>query len=414
VRVLNVNKFHYRRAGAETVYFDTARLLAAHGHEVVPFAMQHPQNEPTPWSRFFPSYIEFRAKGGPAERLARAGRVLYSLEARDCMRRVLAEARPDLVHLHNYAHQLSPSILDAMREARVPVVQTLHDYKSTCPVYQHRTPDGEVCERCLGGRYYHCVVHRCNAGSLPMSLVNAAEMTWHRLRGSFDAVDVFICPSRFEYAKLLESGVARARLAEVPHYVFAQDFQPCHDPGGHALFAGRLSPEKGLATLLEALARVPGCRLVLAGDGPQRAVLEARVRELGIGGRTRFAGHLTGAAYDREWQGAAFLVLPSELWEVRPMVIHEAYARGKPVLSTRIGSIPEIVRDGETGRLVAPRDPGALAAGLAEMSGDAARLAGWGRAARLYVETELTPERHWAALEGVYRRALERHGRQWA
>ena len=414
MRVLSVNKFHYRRAGAETVYFDTARLLAERGHETVPFAMQHPRNEPTPWSRFFPSHVEFRAPGGPRDRLARAARVIYSLEARDCMRRALAEARPDLVHLHNYAHQLSPSILDAAREARVPVVQTVHDYKPTCPTYQHRTPDGQVCERCLGGRYYHCVVHRCNAGSLPMSLVNAVEMTWHRLRGSYEAIDLYLCPSRFEYAKLLEAGVPGERLAEVPHYVFARDFAPCHDPRGHVLFAGRLSPEKGLATLLAAHARVAGSRLVLAGDGPQRAWLEARARELGVAGRTRFAGHLTGADYDRAWDEAALLVLPSEWWEVRPMVLHEAYARGKPVLTTRIGSIPEIVRDGVTGRLVAPRDPAALAAGLAEMLGDPERLAAMGRAGRAYLESELTPERHWAALEAAYRRALERHGRRWA
>jgi glycosyltransferase involved in cell wall biosynthesis len=196
----------------------------------------------------------------------------------------------------------------------------VHDYKPTCPTYQHRTPDGQVCERCLGGRYYHCVVHRCNAGSLPMSLVNAAEMTWHRLRGSYEAIDLYLCPSRFEYAKLREAGVPGERLAEVPHYVFARDFAPCHDPRGHVLFAGRLSPEKGLATLLAAHARVAGSRLVLAGDGPQRAWLEARAGELGVAGRTRFAGHLTGADYDRAWDEAALLVLPSEWWEVRPMV----------------------------------------------------------------------------------------------
>lgn len=413
MRVLSVNKFYYRRAGAETAYFDSLRLLAEHGHEVVPFAMQHPENEPTPWSRFFPSYVEFRAAGGAGERLRRAQRVLYSLEARDCMRRVLAEARPDLVHLHNYAHQLSPSILDAAREARVPVVQTLHDYKLTCPVYLHRTPAGEVCERCLGGNYLHCAVHRCNAGSLTMSAVNALEMTWHRMRGTLNAIDLFCCPSRFQCAKLLEAGIDPGRIAHVPHSVFTREFAACHDAGGPALYAGRLSPEKGLVTLLEAHARAPASRLVLAGDGPQRAELEARVEALGVGERTRFAGLLRGAEYDRVWREAAFLVLPSECYEVRPMVIHEAYARGKPVLATRIGTIPEIVPDGETGRLVPPADPEALAAGLGWMREDTARLVALGKAGRAYAETELNPERQWTAQEAAYARALERHGRRW-
>src|SRR5262249_17892080 len=133
VRVVNVNKFHYRRAGAETAYFDLARLLEERGHEVIPFAMLHPENEPTPWSRFVAPEVEFRAPAGPWERLRRAANVLYSRPARDRFAALLREARPDLVHLHNIAHQLSPSILDAAREAGVPVVQSLHDYKLTCP-----------------------------------------------------------------------------------------------------------------------------------------------------------------------------------------------------------------------------------------------------------------------------------------
>ena len=220
MRVLNINKFHYRRAGAETVYFNLARLLESRGHEVIPFAMQHPRNEKSEWDRFFPSYVEFRTPGSLVEKSRRAMRVLYSTESRDRLRELLKEARPDIAHLHNIAHQLSPSILDALREADVPVVQTLHDYKLTCPVYTHRT-GGKICERCKGGRFYQCAIHRCNGRSFAMSLTNAVEMSWHRMRGSYDSVDVFLCPSQFLLAKCREYGVHRDRLAFVPHYVFA-------------------------------------------------------------------------------------------------------------------------------------------------------------------------------------------------
>jgi glycosyltransferase involved in cell wall biosynthesis len=410
MRVVNANKFYYQKGGAETAYFETARLLEEHGHEVVPFAMQHPENEPTPWSRFFPSRVEFRAPGGAGSKIARAARVIWSREARDCMRALLAEARPDLVHLHNIAHQLSPSILEPVKDAGLPAVQSLHDYKLTCPTYLHRTPAGEICERCKGGRYVECVVHRCNANSVSMSLVNAAEAYWHAARHSYDTVDLFLCPSAFQYAKCLEFGMPAERLALVPHFVYASDFTPRFEPGSHALFAGRLSAEKGVNTLLDAVAAVPGLRLVLAGEGPDRAALEERAARLGLGDRVRFAGYLRGADYESAWREAAFLVLPSECYEVRPMVIHEAYARGKPVVTTRIGSIPEIVGEGVTGLLVKPGDASALASALAAMSREPERRVEMGRAARAYAERELGPERHWQALRAAYDRVLEKHG----
>jgi glycosyltransferase involved in cell wall biosynthesis len=411
MRVLNVNKFYYRRAGAETAYFNLTRLLEERGHEVVPFAMQHPENEATPWDRYFPSRVEFRARGSMFDKARRAARVIYSREAKDCMRRLLSETKPEIAHLHNIAHQLSPSILDALREADIPVVQTLHDYKLTCPVYTHRT-EGRICERCKGGRFYHCVVHRCNGHNLAMSLTNAAEMTWHRMRRSYDTVDVFLCPSTFLLAKCLEFGIERERVAWVPHFVFADDYAPHPSPGDYALYAGRLAEEKGLWTLMAAHKRQPSSRLVLAGDGPMRESLEAFVRRGGLAERTRFTGHLRGEAYEQVWRDAAFLVLPSEWFEVRPMVIHESYARGKPVVTTKIGTIPEIVREGETGLLVPPGDDQALGAAIADLLSAPERLESMGRRARAFVVSELTPQAHVAALETAYRTAQARHPRR--
>ncbi len=411
MRVLNVNKFHYRRAGAEAAYFQLSRLLVERGHEVIPFAMRHPRNEATPWAEYFPSQVEFRAPGSLAERARRAGRVLYSREARDGLSRLLARARPDLAHLHNIAHQLSPSILDALDEAGIPTVQTLHDYKLTCPVYTHRT-GGRVCERCRGGRYWNCALHRCNAGSLSMSLVNAAEMAWHRRRKTYEAVDLFLCPSTFLLAKCIEHGIEPERLHWVPHFVYAGDFAPRREPGAFVLYAGRLSEEKGVGTLLRSLRHAPSARLHVAGQGPQRAELEALVEREGLQGRVRFLGHLAGDDYERAFDEAAFLVVPSEWWEVRPMVIHEAYARGRPVLASRCGTIPEIVIEDETGRLFETGDVIGLGRAIEELLADRATLARLGRGARAFVERELTPERHYEALRSAYDKALERRSRR--
>jgi glycosyltransferase involved in cell wall biosynthesis len=368
--------------------------------------MAHPENRETPWAKHFVSQVEFRGRRSLWGDVGRAARVVYSLEARRKMDALVREARPRVAHLHNIAHQLSPSILDALAAHRVPIVQTMHDYKLVCPVYTFRS-QGETCERCRGGRFWHVVERRCNAGSLPLSATNMAEAYVHAWRRTYDHVHVFHCPSLFVLAKLLEFGVPRARLAFVPHFVDAQAFTPAYGGGRYAFFAGRLAEEKGVDVLLAAHARTPGLELVIAGEGPRREALEASLRP-DQRGRVRFAGHLTGAAFDEAWAGASCLVLPSTWYEVRPMAIHEAYARGKPVVSSRLGSIPEIVEDGVTGRLVPPGDPAALGEAMRELVLDGARAEAMGRAGRALVESRYGPARHLEAMLAVYAQAEAR------
>ncbi|MEO6463528.1 MAG: glycosyltransferase family 4 protein [Candidatus Eisenbacteria bacterium] len=406
MRVLAAHKYYWPKAGAETYLFALERLLTAAGHEVVPFAMAHPANLPTPWAKHFVSQVEFRGRRNWWDDVGRAARVVYSNEARKRMDALLREAPPQVAHLHNIAHQLSPSILDALAAHRVPVVQTMHDYKLLCPVYTFRS-QGETCERCKGGRYWHVVERRCNADSLPLSATNMVEAYVHAFRRTYDRVHVFHCPSLFVLAKMLEFGVPRERLAFVPHFVDAAAFTPAFGGGHYAFFAGRLAEEKGVDVLLRAHAQVPGLELVIAGEGPLRAALEASLTGEQRG-RVRFAGHLTGDAFDEAWAGASCLVLPSTWYEVRPMVIHEAYARGKPVVSSRLGSIPEIVEDGITGRLVPPGDTRALGEAMRELVDDGPRAEAMGRAGRDLVETVYGPARHLEAMLGLYAQAEAR------
>ncbi len=403
------HKFHWAKAGAEAYVLRLTRLLEDAGHTVIPFAMEHPNNLPSPYAKHFVSRVEFRGRRNPFTDLGRAARVIHSSEARAKLARLLREEPVDVAHLHNIAHQLSPSILAPLAKAGVPIVQTMHDYKLVCPVYTFRS-QGEVCERCKGGRYYETVLRRCNAGSLPLSLTSAAEAYVHRLFASYRRVHVFHCPSLFLMAKLIEHGVARERIAFVPHFVDAQAYAPAFGGGRYALFAGRLSEEKGLATLFEAHRLSPGLELVIAGEGPMRAALEARVTPEQRS-RLTFAGHLSGDAYDQAWAGAACLVLPSEWYEVRPMVIHEACARGKAVVTTRLGSMPEIVEDGVTGLLVPPADPAALGAAMAALVADPARAEAMGRAGRAMVSALYDPASHLKAMLDVYAQAARRAGR---
>ena len=403
MNVLMAHKFYYEKAGAEAYVFRLTRLLEAAGHTVIPFAMEHPQNLASPYSKYFVSRVEFRGRRNLLTDVGRAARVIWSREAESKLAALLRDVKIDVAHLHNIAHQMSPSILTPLARARVPIVQTMHDYKLLCPVYTFRSK-GEVCERCKGGHYWNAVSRRCNADSLPLSLTSATEAAVHRGLHSYGKVHVFHCPALFVMAKMLEHGVPRDRLAFVPHFVDAASYAPAFGGGGYALFAGRLSEEKGLFTLLEAHRLTPGLRLVIAGDGPLRAALEERVageqKE-----RLTFAGHLTGDAYDRAWSEAACLVLPSEWYEVRPMVIHEAMARGKAVVATRLGTIPEIVEEGVTGLLVEPGAPYALGAALRALVDEPARAEAMGRKGRAVVETLYSPAAHLASMLDVYGQA---------
>src|SRR5512140_1937716 len=208
------HKFWWPKAGAEAYVLRLTRQLEAAGHTVVPFAMAHPNNLPTPYAKYFPSEVEFRGPRRPLEDLGRAARVLWSREARTRLEQLLREVPIDVAHLHNIAHQLSPSILGPLARRGIPIVHTAHDYKLLCPVYTFRT-HGEICERCRGGRYWNAVLRRCNADSLPLSATSAAEAALHRVLGSYRRVHVFHAPSLFLMAKLVEHGIPRARIAFV-------------------------------------------------------------------------------------------------------------------------------------------------------------------------------------------------------
>jgi len=288
----------------------------------------------------------------------------------------------------------------------VPSVQTLHDFKLVCPTYRMLSGD-RICERCAGGRYYSALLERCNRGSLLRSAVNVVESYLHAALGSYDAVDRFLCPSRFLLDKVAAFGVDAARLQHLPLF-FDGAATPSFAPGHYAVFVGRLSPEKGLATLIAAAAR-SSTPLVVVGDGPQRAELEATVARQDLDG-VRFTGHLDGAALDDVRRQAAFSVVPSEWYENFPLAVVESMALGKPVVASRLGGLAEMVDDGVTGRLVATGDVDAWAKVLAELASAPATLESMGRAARAKVEAEWSADRHADRLTDAYAAVTARAG----
>ena len=270
--LLNINKFHYRRGGADIVYLEQSRLLRDRGWRVAEFSMHHPQNLDSEWSRYWVDEMDIDGDYSVVDRLVRAGRVVWSGQARNRLERLLDDVDVDVAHAHNIYHQLSPAILPLLHGRGIPTVLTTHDLKLACPAYQMMTHDG-VCERCKGGRLHQVVAQRCIKGSRAASAIIFAEAAAHRLMKTYQrSVDRFVSPSRFYIDKFAEWGWDRERFAHIPNHIAPHEFTPADpsiDGAGEAfVYFGRLSPEKGVETMIRAAARadVPLWLVVTGAD----------------------------------------------------------------------------------------------------------------------------------------------------
>jgi glycosyltransferase involved in cell wall biosynthesis len=409
MRILHVNKFLYRRGGAEGYMLDLASRQAAAGHEIEFFSTKHPQNEPSTYERFFPDYIELHPPPESwSDRARAAARIIYSRSAEVGLARVLDLHRPDIVHLHNIYHHLSPSVLRPLRVRGIPSVMTLHDFKLACPTHRFMA-NGKVCEACVPRRFFMASLKRCHEGSLSMSTLNGIELAAHTLFRMYEPVDLFLCPSRFMMTKMTAAHVFPPRLRWVPNFVDAAAIDRKPTPGGGVVYAGRLSEEKGVETLVRAAPQVDA-GIDVVGDGPDRDALERLAEQVGATNVT-FRGHVGRDAVHGLVRDAAVGVMPSRGYENAPMGILEAFACGVPVVGTSHGGIPELIEPGVDGDLVAPGDHAGLAAALNRFTGDPAMAFAQGDAGRRKVETEFSPEDHLTRLDRVYREATALAGR---
>jgi glycosyltransferase involved in cell wall biosynthesis len=405
LKVLAVNKYHYLKGGAERYYFELSRMLEERGHEVVSFSMEGDQNEPSEHADLFVSPARFDERSTIGDRIRAAARVVYSVEARRKIEALIDRVRPDVAHLHNIAHQLSPSILYGLKARGVPVVQTLHDYKLVCPNFQMFV-DGAVCERCRGGRYYRAVAHRCMHGSRARSLTVCAEAYVHAALGTYRRlVGLFVSPSRSLRDRMVAHGVAAPRIVHVPHAISLEGYEPAYDAGEYAAYVGRLASGKGVETVLSAAARLRGVRFRIAGEGPLGEALRARAADMGLD-NVEFLGYVTGDELCAAFSGALCVIVPSECLENSPITVFESFAYGKPVIGASIGGIPELVVEGETGLLFRPGDAAGLAEKVEQLAADRRRAGRMGRAGRARLEHDHSPRLHCDRILDVYERVI--------
>jgi len=399
--IVSINNYHYRRGGADVVFLEHNRLFEERGMRVVPFAMRHPRNLPSPWESHFVEEVELGNTYGPLEKLRNAAKAIYSFEARRKLGALIDEVAPALCHAHNVYHHLSPSILSLIAGRGIPLVMTLHDLKLACPNYTMLSR-GEVCERCKGGKLYNAAVGRCMKGSLALSAWVTVESYLHAWLQSYARnVDVFVVPSQFFIEKFVEWGFERQRFVNIPNFVAVEQLEAEYASGDRIVYVGRLSREKGLVTLVRAAASAK-VGVTLIGTGPEAANVAALAEAERAD--VRFAGYLNGRELHDAIRAARAVVLPSECYENAPLAVLEAYALGKPVIGSNLGGIPELIQQGKTGYVFTPGDVESLATVLRQVfdTTDGA-IAEMGRASRVLVEREYTEQHYFDRMLALYR-----------
>lgn len=337
---------------------------------------------------------------GLRSKLRVAARTSYSRFARDDLAREIAEFGPVIVHVHNFFPLLSPSVYDACRGAGVAVVQTLHNYRTIC-ANPALTRDGHPCEDCIGASPYQAVLHGCYRGSRIGSLAVARMIDTHRRRGTWThKVDRFIALSAFSKGRFVAAGFPADRIEVKPN--FAEDRRIAVPPArAGALYVGRLGSEKGISTLLRAWSGLD-VPLRIVGEGPLRALIDNTT-----GPNILALGRKTPAEVASEMAQAAFLILPSQVYENFPMVIAEAFCQGLPVIASRIGALAEIVEDGATGLLFSSGNAEDLATKARWSHQHPEEMSAMGANARRLYEQRYSPCVNFRQLMSIYEAALQ-------
>ena len=409
MRILYCNKYNFAFSGTEVYLFELMDLMRTHGHQAELFSMADPRGEPTRYDQHFVPAIDFKgARAGVLRSARQAAHALYSRQARQKLREMVNEFRPDVAHVRNIYHHLSPSILWELKAQGIPVVYHLNDFKLLCPSY-NMVAQGRACERCRGGKFWHVLTEGCYAGPPGATLVLAAEAYLHKWLRSYETcVARFLVPSHFVQQKLVESGWDAEKITVLPHFQKIPSRQgPDPLPGAPILYFGRLSPEKGLTDLVRAMQHLPGVSLRIAGEGPQREELEGLVSDLNLT-NVEFAGQVAGAELSRLISSSRFTVLPSRAYETLGKSILESYAWGRAVVASDLGSRRELVHEGETGVLFRAGDVAQLAGAISFLVERPKLAAEMGAAGRTLATNHHSAERHYAAITDLYEQLAPR------
>lgn len=387
----------YQQTGGEHTAVAAQRtLLQRHNHQVIEYTRDNAEIDAYSLREkalFFPRTVHSQ----------RTARELTELVQRE---------RPDIAHVHNVFPLLTPTAYRALTAAGVPIVQTIHNFRLLCPNGLFLT-HGQICERCKHGNTLHAVRLRCYRDSLPLSALYAATIGLHRQAGTFNHIDCFLTLTEFSKRKLLEGGLAPAEKIKVLGNFLADPLpipdETCRQPN-QVLFLGRLSSEKGPEVFVRAAADLPDTTFLVAGDGPERARLEALAQSLPTP-NVRFLGQVGSEVKWDLLRSVQATVVPSTCYENLSYTVLESWAVATPVVVSDSGSFPYVVTNGADGLTFPVNDVQGLQAAIRALLSGPPRARQMGYHGRSKVEQEYSEAAHYAKLLAVYSSLAERFGK---
>ncbi len=386
MRILTVHNKYKFRGGEDAVREDEERLLTEHGHEIE-------------------NYFGDNQQVNASNLISTGIKAIWSSESYRGIRATLRRQNYDMVNCHNTFPLISPSVYYAAKAEKVAVVQTLHNYRLLCPnSYLFR--NSAICENCVGKTFaYPGIVHSCYRDSRAGSTAVAVMLLVHRLIKTYqEKIDVFVALTEFARQKYIEGGLPAEKIVVKPNFVYP-DPQIGAGDGNYAIFVGRLSEEKGIATLLEAWETLGAyLPLKIVGDGPLRGKIEqAADTQPGV----EYLGAKPSSEIYELIGRASAMIFPSEWYEGLPKVIIEAFAKGTPVISSDVGSMKSLVEHQRNGLHFAPKDVKDLRRQVEWLMENPAKRKQMRREARDEYEAKYTAETNYRMLMNIYRRAVQ-------
>ncbi|HEX7586230.1 MAG TPA: glycosyltransferase [Patescibacteria group bacterium] len=354
MKILEINKFNYSKGGADRHYLEVVKLLKSKGNEVAVFSMESPQNEFSPWKKYFLSHVGYGKDNTIRQKVKGIFRMFYSREARKKINKLLDDFKPEIVHIHNIYHQLSPTILFEIKKRKIPVVMTVHDYKLINPNY-NLSLRGKFYDRCRNGKFYECFLDKCVKDSYIKSFLAMFEAYWHQMLGTYEKnINLYLVPSAFVKKILKENGISEEKIKIFPHFAEKEnlaDRTKTSKKGKriNVLYSGRISRDKGVDQLIDIFKEIPETDLYLAGqieDGLEIPKF-ANIKHLGF---------LNQSELEKSIRESAFIVSASRLPETFGLIALEGMKMGKPFVGYDTGAYGEIVVDNHTGYLCQNKD----------------------------------------------------------
>ena len=360
MKILMVNKFLYSRGGCENYMLYLSDELKKRGHEIEYFGMYDEKNTVGNSLGKYTQNMDFHSKG--LGRFLYPFKIIYSFEAKRKLLQVIDDFKPDIIHMNNINFQLTPSVIYAAKKRNIPLVQTVHDYQMICPNHLlYNFSENIPCEKCIKGSYINCINNKCIHASRVKSIIGAVEAKLYSLLETYKKVDLFITPSYFLEEKLLTARkFYKGKTKTIHNFIDKNKFTSVTpEEEGYIAFAGRLSAEKGVELIAKAAKLLPEHTIFVAGDGPDKNVLE-NIPNI------RLAGFLSGEKLVEFMGKAKVLLVPSVWYENCPLSILEAQSMGVPVIAMNSGGMAELIKDGVTGTLMQEPTPEELAGKIKE------------------------------------------------